>query len=62
MNKKDFIEMINRPPSIWDDSLKNLFVTCYDVGYQQGKQDQVKEQWRIELERYNSISGRKFDA
>lgn len=61
MTKSEFLEMINKPGNTWTDAMKELFITCYDVGYKQGSQDQQEKQWQHELQSFNAIY-KKYDA
>lgn len=61
MTKPEFLEMINKPGNTWTDAMKELFITCYDVGYSQGLNEQKQNQWKEELESFNAIH-KKYDA
>jgi hypothetical protein len=53
MKKDDFLEMIKK--SGFDEGMKQLFITSYCIGYDQGKVEQMK----IVLDRMDLISAER---
>ena len=53
MRKDDFLEMIKK--SGFDEGMKQLFITSYCIGYDQGKVEQMK----IVLDRMDLISAER---
>lgn len=55
MTKEEFLAMINKPGNTWSESMKELFITCYDTGYKQGQFEHQEKAWRAELDAFNAI-------
>lgn len=54
MKKEDFLLMINKPETLFDKNLRDLFVACYDSGYNQAMFENTEKLWRQELDIFNA--------
>lgn len=61
MNKEQFNKLIDELKG-FSESEKSLLMSSYELGFVAGSRAMQESIWAEELNAYNAISGRKFDA